>query len=63
LRACQRIGEISLELEKAESHGGKIWLPDDGKSKAEQLQAAGLSTSTAYRYEQLVGGRKSKLRL
>jgi hypothetical protein len=52
LRACQRIGEISRDLEKAEAHGGKICLPSDGKSKSDTLAAAWISTSTANRYEE-----------
>jgi hypothetical protein len=55
LRACVKIGEISRELERAEAHGGKICLPTDGKSKEQQLKEAGISTSTANRYEELVG--------
>jgi hypothetical protein len=51
LRAYRRIGEISRELETAEAHGGKIWLPDGGKTKAAVLKAAGLSTSVAQRCE------------
>ena len=50
-RAARRLGELSRELKKAESHGGKIWLPDDGKSKAATLKAAGISTSAANRFE------------
>jgi hypothetical protein len=50
LQACQRIGEISLELEKEAARNYHR-----RESKAEQLAAAGLSTSTAHRYEQLVG--------
>ena len=53
LRAFTRIGEISRELEKAEAHVGKICLPDSGKSKAQTLNAAGISTSTAHRAEKL----------
>jgi hypothetical protein len=45
LRACIKIGELSRDLEKAESHGGKIRLPTDGKSKTEQLKEAGISKS------------------
>ena len=41
-RGCiARLGEISLELEKAEN---QYALPNDGKTKAEQLAKAGLST-------------------
>jgi len=59
LGASIRIGELSRELEKAEAHGGKIRLPADGKSKDETLAAAGISTTTAHRYEQLTGGREA----
>jgi hypothetical protein len=54
LRAEMRIGQISRELEK--SKGGsnpKATLPTGGKSKEEQLAEAGISTSTANRYEEL----------
>jgi hypothetical protein len=37
LSAVRKIGEISRDLEKAESHGGKVWLPIAGKSKEQQL--------------------------
>jgi hypothetical protein len=37
------------ELEKAEAHGDKIWLPTDGKSKEEQLAQAGISKGPAER--------------
>lgn len=54
LRAIRRIGELSRELDA--SKGGAnpaATLPDGGKSKSSVLKAAGLSTSTAYRAEQL----------
>jgi len=58
LRAIRRIGELSRELEKAErqrDEHGRL-LPNDGKqAKSETLAAAGISTSTAHRYEQLAG--------
>jgi hypothetical protein len=59
LRACVKIGEISRELEKAQTihtewHGAEIRLPSDGKSKEQQLAEAGISTSTAQRYEELI---------
>jgi hypothetical protein len=60
-RACQRIGKMSQQLEKAEfehdSDGKFHRVPTDGNgaTKEQQLAAAGISTSTAYRYEQLVG--------
>jgi hypothetical protein len=62
LRAIAQIGKISRELEKAQAHGGKICLPSSGKPKAEQLAEAGISTSTAKRYEQLATNRKSNWR-
>jgi hypothetical protein len=59
LRACVRIGEISRELDKAEFKPGKgACLPTGGKTgktKEQQLKQAGISTSTASRYEELVG--------
>jgi hypothetical protein len=47
------INSISRQLEKAEAHGGQICLPTSGKAKEQQLADAGLSTSTANRYEEL----------
>jgi hypothetical protein len=57
LRAIRRIGELSRELEKAEPGGvgGGSKIPPMGSSKSETLAAAGISTSTAHRYEQLAG--------
>jgi hypothetical protein len=61
-RACIRIGELSRELETAEREGarGNYRLPSSGKSKAQALAEAGISTSTAQRYEELVGGREQQ---
>ena len=50
LRAVAQIGKLSRELEKAKNQSA---LPSGGKSKEEQLAAAGISTSTANRYEEL----------
>jgi hypothetical protein len=61
LRACQRIGVLSAELETAESHGGKICLPSDGKSKADKLAEAGISTSTQTVTRELAGGREQQV--
>ena len=63
LRACMRIGEISRDLEKAEKIGGpgKFKVPNDGKFKSEVLADAGISTSTANRYEGLVGGKEKQV--
>ena len=51
--ATVRIGELSAALDRAEAHGGKVWLPSGGKSKAEVLESAGISTSEAHRAEKL----------
>lgn len=54
LRAVQRIGEISAELET--SKGGSnptATLPTGGKSKRAVLKDAGISTSAANRYEKI----------
>jgi hypothetical protein len=57
LRACVRIGEISRDLDKVAGFKGNQYevLPTDGKkqTKEEQLKEAGISTSTANRYEEL----------
>lgn len=50
LRAQRAIGEISVGLEKQKNQAA---LPSGGKSKNEALKDAGISTSTAHRYEQL----------
>ncbi|MDQ1831957.1 hypothetical protein [Massilia scottii] len=50
LRAQRAIGEISAGLEKQKNQAA---LPSGGKSKSEALKDAGISTSTAHRYEQL----------
>jgi len=52
-RAERQLGKLSADLDKAEAHGGKIWLPSSGKSKSDVLADAGISTSSAHRYEQL----------
>jgi hypothetical protein len=54
LRAVIRIEEVSRGLEK--SRGGsspEATLPAGGESKEQQLSEAGLSTSTANRYEEV----------
>jgi hypothetical protein len=61
LRAMQRLGELCRDLDK--SKGGanpKATLPNAGKSKSETLEAAGISTSTAHRCEQLTGSTKAQ---
>jgi len=56
LRAYQRIGELSRDLEKAGFIPGKgACVPSDGKTKEQTLAEAGISTSTANRYEELAG--------
>lgn len=57
LRACTRIGELSRGLEKAGARGrGPVSLPSRGKRKADILADAGISTSSAQRYEEIAGG-------
>jgi hypothetical protein len=61
LRACVRIGEISRELEKSAfvpRQGAS--LPSGGKTKAEALAEAGISTSAANRYEEIAGGKEAR---
>jgi hypothetical protein len=54
LRAVIRIGELSRELEKVVTTGpSSVKIPSDGKPKEQVLAEAGLSTSTANRYEEL----------
>ncbi|UPY35046.1 hypothetical protein [Sediminicoccus sp. KRV36] len=62
LRACVRIGELSRELERADhgGSGGGSKFPAVGTSKAQALADAGISTSTAHRYEELAGGREEQ---
>ena len=49
-----RIGELSAELETAKPLNGKgAGLPSGGKTKAEVLRRAGISTSAAQRAEQM----------
>lgn len=64
LRACVRIGELSRDLDQAQTvrqaDGATVRLPAGGKSKAAALADAGISTSTAQRYEELAGGREEQ---
>lgn len=62
LRACVRIGELSRELERADhgGAGGGSKFPAMGISKAQALADAGISTSTAHRYEEMAGGREEQ---
>jgi hypothetical protein len=50
LRAIAQIGKISRELEKAKANQ---YMPLPTAGKKHQLKAAGISTTTANRYEQL----------
>jgi hypothetical protein len=63
LRACQRIGQLSADLEQ--SKGGKnpkATLLSGEKSKSEALALAGISVPTAHRYEEVAGGRTEQMR-
>ena len=54
LRARRKIGEISQQLEKAQTLStGDVRLPASGKSKKTALDTAGITTSTANRCEQI----------
>lgn len=65
LRASIRIGELVQELER--ERGARTDLEhcasDGTKSKADAIRDAGLSTRTAYRYEQLAGSRDSQAQI
>jgi hypothetical protein len=57
LRATQRIGELSRDLDKGAGRPATKNLPTNGKNfKARALADAGISTSTAHRAEELAGG-------
>ena len=56
LRACQRIGQLSAELETHQGHR----LNDVTKSKEQVLNDSGISKPTANRYEELAGGREQQ---
>jgi hypothetical protein len=60
LRAVRKIGELSRELEKAEpAKGHGAGLSNDGKTKQQKLADAGISTTSAHRYEKLAGPPRS----
>ncbi|WP_424138629.1 hypothetical protein [Roseomonas chloroacetimidivorans] len=60
LRASIRIGELAREIETAERARTDLH-PDAGtQTKTAILAEAGLSTSTAHRYEELAGGRQEQ---
>jgi hypothetical protein len=54
LCTAQRIGQLSRELEKDKGGRPEKTLPRGGKSfcKSEQLKSAGISTSSAHRFEE-----------
>ena len=60
LRACIKIGEISLELEKAQGARTDLEPLLTVKKKSDALKDAGISVPTAARYEQLAGGREEQ---
>lgn len=53
VRAVRRIGELSAALETAPSGRAAVSLPAVGKSKSDALTEAGISSSSANRYEQV----------
>jgi hypothetical protein len=62
LRAIRKIGELSRELDKAQpgGSGGSSKVSSSGSSKREQLREAGISKSTAHRYEESAGPREQQ---
>jgi hypothetical protein len=60
LRACQRIGQLLGELETMERARTDLHPTNGKQTKAEALADAGLSTSTAHRYEELACGRTTQ---
>ena len=64
LAECARIGVLSRDLDRAQTvrqaDSATVRLPAGGKSKAEALADAGISTSTAHRYEEIAGGREEQ---
>jgi len=60
LRACIRIGELNRDLETAQGIRNELLPNGEKKSKEQILADAGISTSTANRYEQLAGGKEKQ---
>ena len=63
LRASVRIGELLRELDRAErgdGPAGAVALPSGGKSKTDAIADAGLSKSTAHRYQELAGPKEEQ---
>lgn len=60
LRATIRIGELVRELDKAQGARTDIELRPSGGKKSEAIADAGLTRSTAHRYEELAGGREER---
>src|SRR5215475_2784048 len=61
LRAAQRIGQLSRELETAQGERTDLPVNDDRKlTKEETLDRAGLNDRTARRYEELSGPREQE---
>ena len=60
-RAEIRIGELSRDLDRSSGGANPLsTLPTGGKSKEDTLLDAGISTSTAHRYEDLTGGADAR---
>ena len=59
-RAEIRIGELSRELEKNERVRTDLHPTAGKQTKTEALADAGISTSTAHRYEELTGGADAR---
>ena len=62
LRAYQKIGELTRQLEKAKfTPRVGACVPNDGQTKEQQLKQAGISTSVANRAEQLPPSEKEAM--
>lgn len=61
-RATLRMGELVRDLDTAEREGapGIYRLPDNGKSKADAIAAAGLSRTEAHRLQEIAGPREQR---
>src|SRR4051812_48786349 len=57
LRASIRIGELVAELESAQGTRTDLQLAARDGTKSDGIEGAGLSRRTAYRYQELAGGR------
>lgn len=65
LRACQKIGEMSADMEANQGHRSDLTSSqrrDEVPTKTEELRRAGISRPTAQRYEVIAGGKDKQAR-